>query len=745
MGFKENITPLYMNFIKKPICKLSFPFIRQTNMMECGTTCLAMIFKFHGMSNYRNILNSLAEIGTHGTNMYILDQICEKFGYKSDGYKLSIANLNQITLPCIAHYEGNHFVVIYKVEKEYIKIADPAIGKIKITLEEFTKKWNGIVLEVIPTKEILKDKNVIEYIKKQEQERKVTLKNFYLSVFKSLKKNLFQIIIASIILQIIGLSFPFFTQVIIDEVLAHQNSKLLMIILGGMFVILLTQVLLTYARDILLAQFKAKSEFEFFSNFFSHFIRLQQKFFDSMLREELINRFKENLKLRQILSPSIFQRIVEIPLLIGYFLILFLYNTNLALITISFISIYIIVIYLLTPQLIYIANSIFKEDGKVIGLFLDSLLGIHTLKLLSAEYTQSWKWKNTYKNNLNKVLNSEEYFAKINTFLKGLSFIGQISVYWTGGYYTFQGELTIGQYIAFITIFSIILNQINNVTLLWFMFTDLSAIIMSFNDILSHKSEKFSIMEKKTHFNQSNIKLENVFFTYNKQESNYVLKNINIEIKDGEFVGIVGKNGSGKSTFVKLLANLYPEHEGKISVGNIEISNYDLHFYRKNIFLLPQETNLFNDTILQNIKYGMPEASTENVINAAKLADLHDYIKGLYLGYNYKIGDMGGRLSGGQKLKVAFARLFLRDPHIIILDEASSSLDTETEHKIMFNIRNHFKNKTIISIAHRYTTLKNADRIIVFDKGEIIETGTHTELIEQKGNYFNLIKNYINF
>lgn len=733
-----------INF-QKVAGKISFPFIRQANMMECGTTSLAIIFKYYGLANFRYILNQLAEISREGTSLYVLDQIAVNFGFESDGYQLDFDNLSKIKLPCIAHYNGNHFVVIYKKGNDFVRISDPAVGKLKLSKKEFEKKWNGIVLEIKPTNEILKNKDVIEYIEKKKKERKNAIRFFYNSIFSGIKKTLFQIITASIILQIIGLSFPFFTQIIIDKVLPHQNSKLLLIILLALLIVFVTQILITYVRNILLAQFKIKTEFEFFSKFFTHFIKLQQKYFDSTHREDLINRFKENLKLRQILSPGIFQRIIEIPLLIGYLFILFLYNVNLGFITLSFIVVYVIVIYFVTPRLIYYANKIFNENGKIIGQFLESILGINSVKLLGAEFSQTWKFKNRYRNNLNRVLESEKYLTGVGTLLKGLTFIGQTGIYWVGAFYAFKGEMTIGQYIAFITIFGIMLNQINGMTMLWFMFTDLSVTILRFNDIMSQKNETFNIIDKNKNFPNFDIKYENISFSYNLRNKEYVLKKNNIEIKHGEFVGIVGKNGSGKSTFVKLLANLYQNYEGNIYVGNKNIIDYDLYEYRKKIFMLPQEVDLFNDTILENIRFGMPEANTEDVIKASKLADFHDFVKSLYLGYNYKVGDVGGKLSGGQKMKIAFARLFLRNPEIIILDEASSSLDTETEHIIMNNVLSHFKGKTIISIAHRFTTLRNADKIIVFDKGEIVETGNHQELSYKEGHYYNLIRNYINF
>lgn len=310
---------------------------------------------------------------------------------------------------------------------------------------------------------------------------------------------------------------------------------------------------------------------------------------------------------------------------------------------------------------------------------------------------------------------------------------------------TFNNEITIGQYLAFTAIFVVIMNSLNSLGMIWYNITELWVSLGRLNEVLMQETENTNMLELVNNFTTDKIVLKDVCFKYNSSEDDYIIKNVNVEVNKGEMIGIVGRNGSGKTTLVKLLLNLYPEYEGEITVDQHELRRINPNALRSKVFLFPQDIYIFSGTIKENIQFGNLDADLESIVKAAKLAHLHDYVKGLYLGYNHKVGDTGGNLSGGQKLKIGFARLFLSNPDVIILDEASSMLDIESETVIMNNIRTHFKGKTIISIAHRLNTLKNADRVWVLEKGEIIEDGHHNELIKNQGLYYKFMKTYVDY
>lgn len=713
-------------------------------MMECGTTCLAMIFKYYGYSNIRNFLSDKAEVNVEGTDMLTMSTLSAEFGFEADGYKLEFEHFKDVHLPCIAHYNGNHFVVIYKIQNDTVWVADPAVGKYKLTKREFEEKWNGIILMLKPTADLFKTGRHTEEIKKLKADEKRVIKIFYLKTLIASKTFLLKVILATLILQSLGLALPFFTQGIIDSVLVNENFKLLYAILIGMLLVFTTQIVLSYGRNILLAQFKVVFERSFFSSFFNHFIRLKQSYFDRHKREDFINRFQENMKIRTALNPNILEAIIDTTFILAYLLILFFYNLHLGLVTFLFVLIYCALAIGFFPRLKNLENQIFSENVRTMGYFLDTLLGIQSVRLLGIEHLKYGHWKNQYTKNLNKVLQTERSYIQLSTALKGIFFISQAAIYWLGAYFTFQDTLSLGQYIAFIAIFTLLINSLRNVTNLGFIFTELSVSFNKVNDVLiqeieDHSNEDMPMPKK------PEISIENLSFKYKKSSEKMILNDVNLKIPFGYHVGIVGRNGSGKSTLIKILSRLYSEYSGKIGMSGISLDHISIRDFRKKLSIIPQDVFLFDGTIKENILFGNPEASVDDVIEAAKLADIYDFIKDQYLGFNLKVGENGVKLSGGQQLKIAFARLFVSNPDIIILDEASSALDIATEKKIMENVRKKFPDKTILSIAHRIHTLKSSDMIIVIEDGTVAEKGTHDELMGMKGVYHEFTSTYLNF
>ncbi|MEM6804174.1 MAG: peptidase domain-containing ABC transporter [Bacteroidota bacterium] len=732
-----------INTIKK---YKAFPFIKQRGMMECVTTCLAMIFKYYGFYNIQRVLGQLARVDTQGTNLYTLSQLASKFGFKTEGYQLEYKYLMEIPLPCIAHYEGNHFVVIYKATHDQIWIADPAFGKDCISREAFEGKWNGVVLTMEATDTLFQDKDMLDIVEKSQKENASLFNRFYAPILKPRKKLIFQILGITFLLQLAGLALPLFTQSIVDEVLVHNNKKLLFSILLGMGLIFLVQIIFLYIRNILLVQFKIFIEHDFFSTYFWHFISLTQDYFDRHKREDFINRFRENMRVRRVLNPALLQAFIDLIFILLYIPVLLWYNLKLGLVAMLLTFIFLLVAAATTTKIRSLVNKVFFKDLVVLGKFLDVLLGISSLKLLGIEQIKFISWKNEYKRNLNSVLQSEHLQSLFVSIQRGMYFFSQIAIFWLGAYWVFLGEMSLGQYLAFISIFTIVLNTLNNISFLWIQMADLSVSIARLNDVLVQKTEaSFQVFSRPLSSIQS-LEVRNMSFQYSQNNPKPILKSLNLQIHAGEKIGLVGRNGAGKTTLVKLLLNLYPNYQGQIVInGQVELRKISLHEVRKRIFLFPQDIYVFSASIRENILYANPSASQDEIIRAAELADLHDYIKTQHLGYNQIIGDEGSKLSGGQVLKLGFARLFLSNPDIIILDEASSQLDVETEARIMQNLYEKFQDKIIISIAHRINTLKNSDRILVMDEGSIVEEGNHEQLMRKEGLYHQFMKTYVSY
>jgi ATP-binding cassette subfamily B protein len=420
-------------------------------------------------------------------------------------------------------------------------------------------------------------------------------------------------------------------------------------------------------------------------------------------------------------------------------------NLKLGLIAFGFVLLYAGVTAYYAPIMRGLVYKVFYRNLETLGEFLDSLLGIKSIKLLSIESFKFWQWKGKYKKTLNVVLDAEHKGIVLHSIQRSIYFLSQLAVFWIGGYMTFNNEITIGQYLAITAIFLMVLNSLFNLSGIWYNLTELWVSIGRLNDVLIQETENTSVLALTDQFGTDKLTGRNLSFRYNQKDQHYILRDVNFELREGEHIGIVGRNGTGKTTLVKLLMNLYPEYEGEILYGNTELRKINPQVLRKKVFLFPQDIYIFNGSIKENILYGNMNADMDDVIRAAKLAGLHDYIKSQYLGYNQQVGDLGSNLSGGQKLKIGFARLFLSNPDIIILDEASSMLDVESEKEIMINLRSHFKGKTLISIAHRMHTLKSADRVWVLDKNTIAEEGRHDDLMALGGIYHQFITTYIDF
>jgi ABC-type bacteriocin/lantibiotic exporter with double-glycine peptidase domain len=728
--------------IKKKLPK-RFPFIQQRDAAECGSTCLAMIFKYHGLYNIQSTLRDLSAVTREGTSMLALSNIAEAAGFTTAGYRINFDTLSRIPLPCIAHYEGRHFVVIYRASKDRVWIADPAYGKADFTRDAFDAKWNGIVLTLEPTSKVFKNRDLLELVASQKGKERLVSKRFYLSLLYPLKFVVGEVLLLSLFLQLLGLALPFFSQSIIDRVLVYQDKKLLLIITLGMLGICAAQLILAYTRNALLTQFKVRFELVFFTNFFDHFIRLKQSYFDNSRREDFITRFQQHLRFRRILSPGLIQPFIDLLFAFNFMLVLFLYNVPLATIVCVSVLLQTLISIAITPRLRRLESKIFHDDAETLRGFIDTMLGAQSVKLLRLEKIKLWEWSNIYRKSLNRVLEGELTYSRLQAVLKVLSLSSQVAVYWLGALMAFRGELSIGQYVAFIAIFTIITNALNNVFSLWSMLAELSVSYSKLNQVLMAEPECDVTFEQTPERGKcEKIEIKDLSFRYSERSEAFVLKNLNLVMHKGDRIAVVGRNGSGKTTLAKILTQLYKDYEGSIFINDIELRDIHPQAWRAQVSMVPQQVYIFAGTIKENIALAKPNASMADIMEAARLADLHEFIGGLYLGYNHRISEDMFSLSGGQRLKIGFARLFLSNPDVIILDEASSALDVESESRVMLNLNRRFSDKIIISIAHRIHTIKDAHKILVLEDGALIEQGTHAALIEKRGVYHRFVSTY---
>ncbi len=707
-----------------------FPFVSQPDEMSCGTTCLKMLLKYYGKHFSNNRLRDLAHVDLSGSSLANLAGAAEELGFSTRGMKLDYDTLISVTLPCIVHWQGFHYILVYKIDNNQVWVADPALGLRKYKRDFFIKNWSGIALIIEPTPAF-----------EQAKEDVTSLKNF-LPFIRPHYRILVEIFIASLLLNAFGLATPIFTQNIIDKVLYHGNTSMLNVMMGGMIMVLFFRVIVGILRQYLIVHTSMKIDLTMLIAFYKHLLSLPLGYFKKRKIGDFITRFGENQQIRNFITNTALSLVLDAISIVVYLLLMFYYNAQLTLLVLLFIPVFIAVTLIFTPMLKRLNVESFAAGAESESLLIESISGIDTVKALNIEQTKRWQWENKFIKSLNidfRLFKTSLYFSSIGDFLGSLS---STVILWYGAHKVMAGALSVGELMAFMALMGSVISPIDRVIKVWDSVQQTLVSIDRLNDVFLAPPEstmdgedKGGVVLRKP---KGDIRFQDVFFRYGSKEDPYILSNLNLRIRPGQKVAIVGRSGSGKSTMVKLIARFFDTTEGSISIDGNDIRSLRLSDLRRHIGFVLQENFMFNGTIQRNISIGDKDKNMEKVITAAKLASAHEFISKLPLGYDTKIGESGVQLSGGQKQRVAIARILYRNPGIIIFDEATSSLDHESEQAIQKNMETILKDKTAIIIAHRLSTVKTADWIFVLDNGEIVESGTHDRLMAQRGLYHYL-------
>jgi ATP-binding cassette subfamily B protein len=644
--------------------------------------------------------------------------------------KLDYETLMSVALPCIVHWKGYHFVVVYKIDEKHVWVCDPALGHRKYRRENFLENWKGITLTLEPGVEF-----------EAQKEDTSSFRNF-LQFVVPYKNLLFEIAVASILLNLFGLATPIFTQNIVDKVLVHQNVSLLNIMLIGMLIVAVFRILTMIVRQYLIVHVGMKIDLRMLVQFYKHLLALPLNYFKVRKIGDFIARFNESSKIREFLTETALSIILDTFLIVVYFLLMFYYNVKLTLLVLVFIPAFILITLVFTPILRRLNIDSFAAGTESHSHLIESIHGIETVKATNIEYPTRWKWENKFIKNLNidfRLLKAVLYYDSMGDFVGTLC---STLVLWFGALTVMKGGLSIGELMAFMALLGSVMTPLYRIINVWDELQETLVSVDRLNDVFAAKTEfpeskdeaKGMILRKP----RGEVSFENVYFRFGGEDDPYILSNISLKISPGQRVAIVGRSGSGKTTLAKLIARFYDVTEGKVLIDGHDVKNLNLSNLRQLIGFVLQENFLFNGTIRENVSLGDPEESLEKVVEAAKLANADDFISNLAMGYDTRVGESGLQLSGGQKQRVAIARVLYAKPKIIIFDEATSSLDTESEQAIQKNLEEILKDKTAIIIAHRLSTVRNAGRIFVLDNGEIVEQGTHEELMGQKGLYHYL-------
>lgn len=706
-----------------------YPFIAQQSSADCGAACLAMVSQYWNKRISLNFLRNLTEVGRSGATLKNLAKAAERIGYQARPVRASLSALIEQKNPWIAHWRGEHYVVVYRTKGNSILIADPALGKRLVTRQEFLTHWSGYALLLDPT-ELLQ----------QLPQQKTSLGRFLklLHPYRSLGA---QILLASFLIQVFGLMTPLFTQIILDRVVVNRSLTTLNVFAFGVLLFSIWSLLLTAVRQYLLSYLANRLDLTMISGFISHTLMLPLKFFESRHVGDIITRVSENQKIQRFMLNQVVLAWLDFLMGFIYLILMFYYNWRLTLLVIALIPPILIMTFVATPFLRQISREVFNQSAEQNSALVETITGIGTVKATASERELRWRWEDRLTNYLNAVFRGQKLGISLQAASGLINSVGSTALLWYGAILVIQGQLTIGQFVAFNMLIGQVLSPILALARLWDELQEVVISVERLNDVFLTEPE-----ENPNHPMlilppvQGQIKFDNVTFRYDTGEEKNTLQNISFEVRAGQTIAIVGRSGSGKSTLVKLLQGLYYPDQGEIWIDGHDIRHVSPQSLRSQLGVVPQDCFLFSGTIVENITLYRPEYTLDQAIDAAKLAEAHPFIQTMTLGYNTKVGERGANLSGGQRQRIAIARALIGNPPILILDEATSSLDTESERRFQQNLARLSRNRTIFIIAHRLSTIRHADQILVLDRGLLAEQGTHDELIARQGLYYYLAR-----
>ncbi|AFY52987.1 ABC-type bacteriocin/lantibiotic exporter with N-terminal double-glycine peptidase domain [Rivularia sp. PCC 7116] len=705
-----------------------YPYYAQQSASDCGAACLVMIGRYWGKHFSVSRLRDITNAGRSGASLRALASAAESVGFATRPVKATLEKFAEQSFPAIAHWEGNHFIVVYRVTSTHVIVGDPARGQCTLTRKEFNAGWSGYAL-LLQATSLLKD----------AENQDVGLWKFF-ELVKPHYKVLIEVFIASVIMQLFGLVTPIFTQLLLDRVLVQRSIPTLNAVGVGMIVFGLFSIAMNGVRSYLLTHTANRISVSLLVGFIKHTFRLPLSYFESRYVGDIISRIKENQKIQSFLTGQTLSIVLDMLTLVVYLTLMFSYSWKMALFVLITVPPFFILALASTGILRRISREIFNAGAEESSYIIESLTGIRTVRSLAIEQTVRWRWEELLNNRVKKSFNAKVIGIRLNMLSSAIQTFTSTGLMWFGAWQVIQGELTVGQLVAFNMLVGKVLGPFQRFSQLWNQFQEIIISTERLNDVLEAEPEEDLQNKPRKSLDRLNghIRFDNVTFRYHAESKANILENISFEIKPDQMVALVGRSGSGKTTLSKLILGLYPPTDGKVLIDNQDINGIALQSLRSQVGVVDQDTFLFGGTIRENIAIAHPEATLDEVIQAAQLAGADEFIRLLPLGYETHIGEGGGLLSGGQRQRLAIARALLGNPRLLLFDEATSHLDTESERIIQNNLRTILKGRTSVIIAHRLSTVRNADLIMVMDKGVLVESGSHDELIALKGHYYYL-------
>lgn len=720
-------------------------FIRQKDAMQCGVACIAMICNYFGQDYSLEFLQTLCAPTNEGVSLKGISDTASDLGLKATSARVSINELSTLPLPCILHWNHKHFVVLYKIDKSGTRfwIADPAKGKYKCTLNEFQDKWISSILNGT-------HKGIATFFDKTEDFGKIVESKKRKHSFKFMKiyiakyHQLFlQIALGMLLGCILQLIMPFLTQGIVDYGIKYQNIKLIWLILLGELMIVIGRSITDFIRRWIVLHISMRINVSLISDFFIKLLKLPMHYFDTKLIGDLTQRMGDHNRIQNFLTTQIVAATFSILSFLIYGVVLLIYNKCIFIIFLVGSLIYSLWIARFLPRRKVLDYELFGQQSQIQNKTYQFFTAIQEIKLQGCEKRRRWEWEDSQADLFNIQMKSMKLQQSQEAGSVFINEIKNILITIFSVTAVVNGSISLGAMLAIQYIVGQLNSPIEQLMQFVFSLQDVKISLERINEIHDSKNEDLPDSLSPEKLSKKSITLNNVCFRYNRHSLTNTVSNISITIPEGKITAIVGASGSGKTTLIKLMLGYYPVTDGEILIDDRNISFYNLKEWRSHCGIVSQDSYIFSESIARNIAINDEDINMERIEKAANIACISEFINSLPLKYYTKIGADGIGLSQGQKQRILIARAVYKNPDFIFFDEATNSLDAKNERSIVQNLFDFYKGKTVVIVAHRLSTVKNADKIVVLSQGQIVEIGTHRELIDGKGTYFSLVKNQL--
>ncbi len=723
-----------------------FPFYRQLDTMDCGPTCLRIIAKHYGKSYSLQTIRERSYITREGVSLLGISDAAESIGFRTLAAKIPFDKLKEeAPTPFIAHWRQRHFVVVYGFKRGKVLVSDPAHGLVKFTKEEFLDGWisdkdsgeeTGVVLLMETTPEF--------YAQDEEDKMKNAGFRFFFRYLNPYKKFIVQLVLGMVVGSLLQLIFPFLTQSIVDIGIYNQDLNFVTLILVAQLMLYLSRTTVEFIRSWILLHIGTRINISIISDFLIKLMKLPMSFFDTKMIGDLLQRIGDHRRIESFLTSSTLNILFSFVNLIVFAIVLGYYN--LTIFTIFFIgsAVYVAWILIFMKKRRELDYKRFDQMSDNQSSLIQLITGMQEIKLHNSEKQKRWEWERIqaklFKVSV-KSLALDQYQQAGSTFINEIK---NIFISFVAAKAVIDGNLTLGEMLAIQYIIGQLNAPINQLVSFIHNAQDAKISLERLGEIHSKEDEEDVRESKLTIFPEDqSLNVHQLSFKYEGPHSEAVLRNIDLKIPEGKITAIVGASGSGKTTLVKLLLRFYEPTEGELRLGDIALSTFSNRLWREKCGAVLQDGFIFSDTIAKNIAVSDEYIDKERLIYSVKTANIQGFIESLPLGYNTKIGNDGHGLSQGQRQRILIARAVYKNPEYMFFDEATNALDANNEKIIMENLDRFFEGRTVIVVAHRLSTVKNADQIIVLDNGVITEVGNHRTLTDKRGDYYNLVKNQL--